>query len=303
MRTWAVAVVVLALGAAALFGWLGRPDGPDAVRVADAQAVEAQPAPDPVQPAERSPRTAVGAPDDGPDPLAEADFALARVGLERLARAGSADAALRLAEVLQYCPGHEVMTREAREERMVETMAYFPDAPVGGVRLDDPAAIRFILDMQSHLDGACAGADLLHDADPERAALEWIELAVQAGDTRAMARYAEVALAPYNSNITLIVDEAEEVLRLRDRSRMLLERALAAGEPEALLAAAHAHLTGGIRTRDPARTLAYLDEFEASGAPVHGPRSALVLLRRMAELALEADETAGSVERPRAGRP
>ena len=88
-----------------------------------------------------------------------------------------------------------------------------------------------------------------------------------------MARYAHASLAEYASSNALL-DHAREVAMRRDRGRVFLERALAAGEQAALLEYSRAYGDGGVFEPDAVRAQAYWRAYRSTPAGRQVPAAA-----------------------------
>ncbi|NZA25660.1 hypothetical protein H0E84_04635 [Luteimonas sp. SJ-92] len=189
--------------------------------------------------------------------LPEGPFDSVRAELESRARAGDAEAAYRLGNVLGHCLSYERMPMGAFIAIIAQAAAYFGDAfQLAGRPIDSDITVDALLDARQEMDELCKGTEDLAETAGAADAHAWMLRAVALGHTTAMAHYPDHAFTEFKTHAELL-DNADEVARRRDRAKTLIGRALKAGEPEALYAYATAHGPDGILQDDPVRMLAY----------------------------------------------
>lgn len=192
--------------------------------------------------------------------LPEGSFEANRKVLEDLARAGNAEAAFRIAEVIAYCREYVALDNSLFDELLVRLASWGGQAvSFAGRAFGDQLNIDLMLESKAMLDAKC---DRVGDLSAENAesAHAWMLRAASLGHLPAMAAYPAYAFASYTSHADLI-DHADEVIVRRERARRWLEQSAAGGAPEALLAYANAHSEGGLLEHDPVRALAYLQAY------------------------------------------
>ncbi|MEZ0472674.1 hypothetical protein, partial [Luteimonas salinilitoris] len=194
-------------------------------------------------------------------PLPEGPFHAVRAELDSRARAGDAEAAYRLGNVIGQCLTYERMPMGAFIAIIAQAAAYFGDTfQLAGRPIDSDINVDALLERKQELDELCKGTEDLTETADAADAHAWILRAVALGHTTAMARYPDHAFAEFKTHADLL-DNADEVARRRDRARVLIERAFRAGDPEALYAYATAHGPDGMLEEDPVRVLAYWNAY------------------------------------------
>ena len=261
----AVAWIASALAAAAMIAgmwWATRPAG---VHLANAPAAASSAS-------ERLPKVApVAAPTTGPlaDVAARveaqaaekpsADFTARREALARRTRNGDVDAAGELGDLLLTCDGYVDLGDDDVETMLVEGLALFGNEALqipAGAPLD--AIVDSTKREMARMRATCAGSHGLALSSGERRdAFDMLHRGAQAGIREAMINFAHFAFEDFA--------DAREMLahpeRVRERKREVrgyVERAIAAGEIEALSAAADAYYSGSFLEKSSLLAYAHL---------------------------------------------
>ena len=276
---WTAAPLLLAAGLAG--GWMwGRERPAERGSGADAQAA-----------AESSTLAGASAPAAASrqTPVPQGRFQDIRAELEVRARAGDAQAAYRLGEVLGRCRNYQPMPggefTEMLARAMAKTNVYLR---IGGRTLDDPQLLDVMLYVKDKADAICGDVGDLSASARAGDARAWLELAAERGHTRAMVDYGEFAFEDLPSEGDLL-DHAAEVARRRELARGYLQRAFQAGEPESLLALAAAHGNKPYLGRDTTQALAYFKAYRATDAGSRMPAGVLSFIEQ--QLAAPDDAT------------
>jgi len=262
---WIAAPLLLAAG---LAGWWmyarerpdGRDSGPDARTAAESATTAGTSAP------AASARAA---------PLPRGRFQDIRAELEVRARAGDAQAAYRLGEVLGRCRNYTPMPGGEFTEMLARAMAGRGSyLRIGGREVSDPQLLDVMLYTKDRADAICGDVGELPGSVRAGDARAWLELAAEQGHARAMVAYGEFAFEDLPSDGDLL-DHAAEVARRRELARAYLRRAFEAGEPESLLALASAHGNKPYLGRDPTEAAAYFKAYRATEAGRRMPAGVL----------------------------
>ena len=220
------------------------------------------------EPTERSAPT--GTPDHRNVPsaarhLPTGPFHRVRGELETRAVAGDGDAAFHLGRTLYVCSRFRPISDSAFDAMLAEValragnLFKIADTPLG-----DPVALDFMLDAKAEMDRLCVGTAGLEMEPNDRTPHRWVLHAASLGHPLAMATYGDYAFNEF-PDTAAVLDHASEVARRRDRARSLLDSALRAHEPAALLAHAKAHDRGGLLEPDGVRALAYWRAYRQTG--------------------------------------
>ncbi|MFZ5656689.1 MAG: hypothetical protein ACOY37_06475 [Pseudomonadota bacterium] len=199
-------------------------------------------------------------------PLPQGDFRTTRALLESRALAGDAEAAFRLGEVIGRCRKYESIS-DSTFATLLAGLAGMLDRGLrlGDERISGTEAIGLLSDAKADADALCEGTAGMTASMSLADAHRWNHHAATLGHTRAMAAYADHAFSEFPT-VADLVDNAAEVARRRETARAMIERALRAGEPEALRALAIAHGTDGWMRRDPVLALAYWQAYRLTPA-------------------------------------
>ena len=199
-------------------------------------------------------------------PLPVGDFRTTRALLESRAMAGDAAAAFRLAEVIGRCQKYQSVSDSTFATILAGLVGLFDGGMrMGDERISGTEAIGLFSDAKAEADALCEGTDGMKVAMSPADAHRWNHHAATLGHTRAMAAYADHAFLEFPKAADLM-DHAAEVARRRETARLMLDRALRAGEPEALKALAIAHGKDGWMRRDPVLALAYWEAYRLTPA-------------------------------------
>ncbi len=199
-------------------------------------------------------------------PLPRGRFQDIRAELEVRARAGDAQAAYRLGEVLGRCRNYQPMPGGEFAEMLARATAKgSTQVRIGGRSLDDPQLLDAVLYFKDRADAICGDVGDLSASARVGDARAWLELAAERGHARAMVDYGEFAFEDLPSDGDLL-DHAAEVARRRELARAYLHRAFQAGEPESLLALAVAHGSKPYLGRDMTEALAYFKAYRGTEA-------------------------------------
>lgn len=244
------ASLLLLLGATAWWG-LSRdrrasdPPPPAAAIVADAPAADAAPA---------------------SAPLPQGAFQDIRQELEVRARAGDAQAAYRLGQVISRCREYQSLPGGGAFTEMLARIIAKADSgmSVNGRRLDDPDLLDVMLYGKQQLDAVCGEVGDLPPSVRKGDARAWFELAAERGHAKAMVDYAAFAFEEFATEADLL-DNAAEVAARRERARGYLRRAFETGEPESLLALAASHGHRPYLGRNITDALAYWKAYRRTG--------------------------------------
>lgn len=271
MRTTAIVLVpVLAACIAAPWAIDRRRDRP--APVAHASVTPASTAAKPARPAATDRVPAL------PKDVPVTDFSRNRATLEAMARAGSADAAQRLGDVLRACaPDADGPFAIAMHRRL----AGRGGAPPQAVTLDpqfglDLGAIgvlppnTYLMPDEVERVTLCDGVHAYTDAD-RAAAYEWLVLAAELGAPRAMAMRFDIELERIGGDVAARIDQAGRLVALRPRASAMLQRAAATGEPRALARLSRAHASGDLAVRDDLLADAYAVAADAMSARAGAP--------------------------------
>jgi hypothetical protein len=244
-------LLALPLLAGLAWWWRGglpgeAPERSDAVSLAEAASTGAAPA------GEASAPPALPA-----EPRLEGDAALAYAR----ARDGDAEAARVLAFALAECNGFTPLPEETERLRFAQFMSA-PGLRFEGVDLADERQLAVVFELTLLDRARCEGAPRvdLPVADARALAAALVERAARAGDVQARARYARIALAPFDGARD-VVAHADEVARRHALGQAWLEEALARREPLALAEQGHALLGGRYGPRDPDAAAVHLLAF------------------------------------------
>ena len=211
------------------------------------------------------------------------DFSRNRATLEAMARAGNADAAFRLGEVLRACgpdaggPFAITMHRRLGGRNAGQRREHAP----GTVALDSTFRVdlgalgvlppgTYLLPDEIERVTLCDGARDFTEAD-RAAAYDWLVLAADLGVPRAMAMRYDIELEHIGSDAAARIHQAGKLIALRPRASAMLQRAADIGEPHALARMAQARASGDLAERDPLLAQAYEiaadTMFQRIGAP------------------------------------
>lgn len=213
------------------------------------------------------------------------DFSHNRATLEAMARAGNADAAFRLGEVLRACgpdadgpfaidmhrrlSGRDARHRREREHvpGVLELDSSFR-VDLGGLGVLPPNT--YLLPDEIERVTLCDGARDSTAAD-RAAAYDWLVLAADLGAPRAMAMRYDIELEHIGADAAARIDQAGRLIALRPRASAMLQRAADMGEPHALARMAQARASGDLAEPDALLAEAYEiaadTMFERIGAP------------------------------------
>lgn len=281
------ASLLVAAGLAA--GWMWGRERPGAQ--ADRQGAPAQ-APDASAPG------AAPTASSSPRPLPAGRFQDIRGALEVRARAGDAQAAYRLGEVLGRCPGYEPMPGGAFTDLLARTIAKSGTTMlrIGDRKLDDPDVLDMMLYAKDQADAICGDVGDLAGSVRKGEAREWMELAAERGHTQAMVDYGNFAFEDLPSDGDLL-DHAEEVAQRRERARGYLRRAFEAGDADAMLALAAAHGNKPYLGRDTTQSLAYFKAYRRTAAARKLPRGVINMIEQQLTQNASAQELRDSEQR------
>lgn len=193
-------------------------------------------------------------------PLPEGGFDRTRATLESRARAGDAEAAFRLGEVIGRCQKYQAVSDSAFARLLAGAVGALGGLRLDGERISPTDAVGLLSDAKAEMDELCGGTEAVRGSMRPADAHRWNHHAATLGHTRAMAAYADHAFSEFETAADLI-DHAKEVARRRETARIMLGRALKAGEPEALRSFAMAHARGGWMQRDPVLALAHWEAY------------------------------------------
>lgn len=204
--------------------------------------------------------------------------------LRAMAEAGDGRAAYRLAKIRKYCSNWEPMSldkmRRIYQLSAVKQRKVDPEHPLGSfeefrVRFDD-ALKRSTRPVEE----LCAPLGDIPKQDFRQRYLQWLQMAAAAGNTEAMVEYAHVVVPHYAwldgpdaARTTQPLARADDIIRYRDQAVAYLEKALATGEPRALLEYARQYHEGSLFPPDPVRAYAYVLAWKYSGisnSPIYG---------------------------------
>lgn len=179
----------------------------------------------------------------------------ALTALRSRADGGDAEAAWQLASLLMLCRGRPLADDDAIIDQVAGSEAFRLEQG----RAPTPQAL-----LQRRAEGLreararCVdvGTLELEDAQVRALRLHYAERAADGGHPEAQARYARVMLGDLWSTRALLADPVETARRHR-RARVHLDAALAAGEPQALLAAADAARHGLFQPADEGESRAW----------------------------------------------
>jgi TPR repeat protein len=199
-------------------------------------------------------------------PLPQGAFRDIRQELEVRARAGDAQAAYRLGQVIGRCREYQSLPGGGAFTEMLAQMIAKADSgvSVGGRRLDDPELLDVMLYGKEQLDAICAEVGDLPPSVRKGDARAWFELAAERGHAKAMVDYTAFAFEEFATEADLL-DNAAEVAARRERARGYLRRAFEAGEPESLLALAASHGHKPYLGRNITDALAYWKAYRRTG--------------------------------------
>lgn len=203
------------------------------------------------------------------DPLPTTDFARNRAAIEALARAGRADAARHLGQVLTTCRFHIAKSPEVFERELVKSAASRPTSASTEEQAD---MIAHRVEQMRQMQALCDGVTEFGEED-EAMGYEWMIRAANLGDPIAMALRYDSEWRKVGFSTGGRIDAADEMLALEPVAAGMLAQAAATGEPVALRRLARAHASGVLATHDPVRARAY--ELAALGAerrPGYAPR-------------------------------
>jgi len=147
---------------------------------------------------------------------------------------------------------------------------------LAGRAFDDQHTLDLLLYSKDEADRTCAGTDALRRGGRDEDAFVWIQRAAALGHTAAMADYSDHAFTEFADHAALL-DNADEVAGRRKTAKRMLDLALRAGEPKALLALAKAHDQAGWLQRDRIRALAFWDAYRQSVDGLALPRTIATL--------------------------
>lgn len=198
-------------------------------------------------------------------PLPEGPFAHVRNTLEARAQAGDAEAAYRLGNVIGQCRTYQPIPDTAFAVLLARFAAMGDSVRMGGRPVDDDLNLDAMLERKQELDDLCDGTDDLATTADVDAAHAWLARAAEQGHALAMVHYADHAFAAFPTHADLL-ENAEEVVRRRERARLWMHRAFELGEVESLYALSVAYSPNGILGDDPVRALAYLQAYRDSGS-------------------------------------
>lgn len=194
-------------------------------------------------------------------PLPAGDFRVTRPLLESRAIAGDPEAAFRLGEVFGRCREYESLADSTFATLLAGLVGMFD----GGLRMGDERisgieAIGLLSDAKADMDALCNGTQGMKASMALADAHRWNHHAATLAHTGAMAAYADHAFSEF-ATVADLMDHTAEVARRRETARTMIDRALRAGEPEALKALALAHGKDGWMRRDPVLALAYWNAY------------------------------------------
>ncbi|MBB5208488.1 hypothetical protein [Chiayiivirga flava] len=212
-------------------------------------------------------------------------FSSNRATLEAMARAGSAEAAQRLGDVLRGCaPDADgplaiaVHRRLSGRDRVgtpgnrdgVQVVAFDPQFGVDLGNLGVLPPNTYLMPDEVERVSLCDGVRDYTDAD-RAAAYHWLVLAADLGAPRAMAMRFDIELEHIGSTAAARIDQAGRLIALRPRASAMLRRAADTGNRHALARMSQAHASGDLAARDDLLADAYAvaaDEMSArAGAP------------------------------------
>ncbi|QWP76969.1 hypothetical protein J5226_00740 [Lysobacter sp. K5869] len=283
---WIAVPLLLAAGAAGV--WMhgrerpaGRSDGADTQAAAESATAAG---------------TSAHAAATHPSPLPRGRFQDIRAELEARARAGDAQAAYRLGEVLGRCRNYQPIAGGEFTEMLARAIANGGTyLRIGGRSVDDPQLLDVMLYSKDRADAVCGDVGDLSGAVRAGDARAWLELAAERGHARAMVDYGEFAFEDLPTDGDLL-DHADEVARRRELARAYLRRAFEAGEPESLLALAAAHGNKPYLGRDAAEAAAYFKAYRGTDAGRRMPAGVLSFIEQQLAPPGDARQTA-DVER------
>ncbi|MGH8081889.1 MAG: hypothetical protein ACREP7_15045 [Lysobacter sp.] len=203
------------------------------------------------------------APDSAPAglPLPKGSFQDVRNELEIRARAGDAQAAYRLGQMIGSCFDYKSIPTGMFTEVLAKAIAHFGgNIRMEGRKLDDPDVLDTMLYAKDEADRICGSVGTFPASVKKGDARIWYEMAAERGHAKAMAEYGNIAFLEFPSDAQLL-DHAAEVAARRERARGYLRRAFEAGEPESLLMLAVAHGSQPYLGRDMTDSLAYFKAY------------------------------------------
>lgn len=216
-----------------------------------------------------------------PQPVPQGDFTRNRATLETLARAGNAEAAQRLGDVLRHCAPARITPPAAsgylswtgvhpntRTQRTEPTPPAADLVDLGGLGVLAPNT--YLMPAEIERIALCDGVRHYTEAD-RAAAYDWLVLAADLGSPPAMAQRFDLELEHIGTHPAARVEQAARLVALRPRARAMLHRAADMGEPRALARLSRAHASGDLAAKDAvladAYELAADTMFARSGAP------------------------------------
>jgi hypothetical protein len=207
--------------------------------------------------------------------------------LEALATAGNAAAAYRLASILETCPSVAVPTGDGFADQLVEGLATLGSGfRFAGMQSHEPGVIETLLVAHDHLSTLCEGVDGLDPVVARAEAREWLAQAAARGYPPALLQQADALISQPNRDD--IIDQAEQLRDLRRQAMALLQRALEAGEPQALARMSRAAASGDLAPRDPVAAYGYMLAFR--DVPGRFPVPPALLERQLQTLAAPLSE-------------
>lgn len=209
--------------------------------------------------------------------MASTDFAARLARLEHAASRGDMTAAAELGALLVLCRDYAPMSAEDVEASIVTGIAADEPPPaIGGKAASPELLILLVQQSYAELDQQCAGSENLIGDARARASLAWLQRAAEAGEVAAMAPYARQVLVEQTGE----PDDDAAVAR-RARALGYLDRAIGAGDAQALLLRSHLYDQGIVVSADAVAAYADLYAFSRTDAGRQWPP-------RLVELYLQA---------------
>ncbi|GMV31688.1 MAG: hypothetical protein AMXMBFR59_38130 [Rhodanobacteraceae bacterium] len=172
--------------------------------------------------------------------LASTGFAARLARLEHAADRDDMAAAAELGALLALCRDFAPMSAEDVEASIVTGLAADEPPPaIGGKPASAEFLILLLQQAYAELDRQCAGSENLIDDARAQASLAWLQRAAEAGEIAAMTPYARQVLVEQAGE----PGDATAVAR-RVRALAYLDRAIGAGDAQALLLRSDLHSQG-----------------------------------------------------------